>query len=206
MEGIMYLSKIMIHGSICRNPYEIHRSLWSLFPENADAERDYLFRVERSGQQQAEVLMQSFREPIAVQSHDLRLLACKDYSLILNVGQRLRFQLIANPIKTINDESGRLNARGEVKKCRVPLIHEEEWRNWLERKLANCADLQTIIAEKRLPLNFRKAKGKLVGKIQPVDFQGVLQVKDSAGLSELISAGIGPAKALGCGLLSLARA
>jgi CRISPR system Cascade subunit CasE len=63
-----------------------------------------------------------------------------------------------------------------------------------------------MIAEKRLPLNFRKAKEKLVGKIQPVDFQGVLQVKDSAGLSELISAGIGPAKAFGCGLLSLARA
>jgi CRISPR system Cascade subunit CasE len=40
------------------------------------------------------------------------------------------------------------------------------------------------------------------GKIQPVD----LQVKDPARLNELLIAGIGPAKAFGCGLLSLARA
>ncbi len=202
----MYLSKVMIHGSISRNPYEIHRALWSLFPENAAAERDYLFRVERFGQQQAEVLMQSMREPFAGNALGVRLLACKDYPLSLNVGQQLRFLLIANPVKTINDENGRLNARGEVKKCRVPLIHEEEWRNWLERKFTGCAELQTLIAEKRLPLNFRKAKEKRVGKIQPVYFQGVLQVKDPAGLREVLNTGIGPAKAFGCGLLSLARA
>jgi CRISPR system Cascade subunit CasE len=206
MEGIMYLSKVMIHGSICRNPYEIHRALWSLFPENADAKRDYLFRVERSGQQQAEVLMQSYREPIAGRAPGARLLVCKDYPLNLSVGQQLRFLLIANPVKTINDENRRLNARGEVKKCRVPLIQEEEWRSWLERKMADCAELQSLIAEKRMPLNFRKAKEKRVGKIQPVDFQGVLQVKDPVGLSELLTTGIGPAKAFGCGLLSLARA
>lgn len=201
----MYLSKVMIHGSISRNPYEIHRALWSLFPENAAAERDYLFRVERSGQQQAEVLMQSMREPLAG-APGVRLLACKDYPLSLIVGQQLRFLLIANPVKTIKDENGRLNARGEVKKCRVPLIHEEEWRNWLERKFTGCAELQTLIAEKRLPLNFRKAKEKRVGKIQPVSFQGVLQVKDPAVFNELITTGIGPAKALGCGMLSITQA
>ncbi len=202
----MYLSKVMIHGSISRNPYEIHRALWSLFPENAAADRDYLFRVERFGQQQAEVLMQSMREPFAGNAPGVRLLACKDYPLSLNVGQQLRFLLIANPVKTINDENGRLNARGEVKKCRVPLIREEEWRNWLVRKLFGCAELQTLIAEKRLPLNFRKVKEKRVGKIQPVSFQGVLQVKDPAVFNELITTGIGPAKALGCGMLSITQA
>ncbi|EKD37059.1 MAG: CRISPR-associated CSE3 family protein, partial [uncultured bacterium] len=60
----MYLSKIMISGAACRNPYEIHRALWKLFPPVPDADRDFLFRVERAGQQNAEVLMQSMREPI----------------------------------------------------------------------------------------------------------------------------------------------
>lgn len=201
----MYLSKVMIHGSISRNPYEIHRALWRLFPEDADAERDYLFRVERFNQQQAEVLMLSCREPLVQDVSGTKLLASRDFPLKLSAGQRLRFLLTANPVKTITDENGRLNARGEVKKCRVPLIHEEEWRIWLERKLAGCAELENLIAEKRPPMNFRKAKEKQAGKIQPVNFQGVLLVKNPSGLSELIVSGIGPAKAFGCGLLSLAR-
>lgn len=201
----MYLSKVMIHGSISRNPYEIHRALWRLFPEDADAERDYLFRVEHSSQQQAKVLMQSYREPVVRDASGTKLLATRDYPLKLSAGQRLRFLLIANPVRTINDENGRLNARGEVKKCRVPLIHEEEWRAWLARKLAGCAELETLIAEKRMPMNFHKANEKRVGKIQPVNFQGVLLVNEPNGLSDLICSGIGPAKAFGCGLLSLAR-
>ena len=202
----MYLSKVMIHGSSSRNPYEIHRALWRMFPGDADAERDYLFRVERSGQQQVEVLMQSCREPIIRDMAGTKLIASRNYPLILNVGTRLRFRLVANPIKTITDEGGRLNTKGEVKKCRVPLIHEEEWRAWLEKKLADCAKLETLIAENQLPLYFRKRKGKRVGKIQPVNFQGTLSVSDSLTFSELVISGIGPAKAFGCGLLSLARA
>ena len=202
----MYPSKVMINGSVSRNPYEIHRALWRLFPEDADAERDFLFRVERSGQQQAEVLIQSCREPVARELPGVKLLARRDYPLSFSVSQRLRFLLVANPVKTINDENGRLNSKGEVKKCRVSLIHEEEWRAWLERKLAGIADLETVIAEKRLPLNFRKTKEKRVGKIQPVNFEGILQVKDSSSFMDLVSSGIGPAKAFGCGLLSLARA
>jgi CRISPR system Cascade subunit CasE len=87
----------------------------------------------------------------------------------------------------------------------VPLIHEEEWRAWLERKLAGCADLESLLAVKRLPLNFRKVQERRVGKIQPVSFQGILSVQDPAAFCALISSGIGPAKAFGCGLLSLAR-
>lgn len=201
----MYLSKVVICGSACRNPYEIHRTLWQLFPEDAAAKRDYLFRVERAGQQQAEILMQSQREPIQKEVRSARLLAAREYPLALQKGQRLRFLLVANPVKTINDENGRLNAKGQIKKCRVPLIREEEWRNWLERKLDGSAKLEALIAEKRLPLNFRKGTEKRVGKIQPVSFQGVLMVEGPDAFSQLVAAGIGPAKGFGCGLLSLAR-
>lgn len=201
----MYLSKILIHGSISRNLYEIHRALWRFFPEDADAQRDYLFRIERASHQQAEILMQSCREPVERNVLGTKLLASRDYPLNLKEAQRLRFLLLGNPVKTINDESGRLNAKGEVKKCRVPLIHEEEWRAWLERKLEGCATLQTLIAEKRLPLNFRKTKEKRVGKIQPVSFQGILTVQNASAVHDLVVTGVGPAKAFGCGMLSLAR-
>jgi len=202
----MYLSKVMVAGAACRNPYEIHRSLWRLFPEDPVARRDYLFRVERAGRQQAEILLQSQRKPSDSELCKVRLLATRGYQPRLQQGQRLRFALLANPVKTINDERGRLNAKGQVKKCRVPLIREEEWRSWLEHKLAGCAELETLVAEKRLPMNFRKPKEKRVGKIQPVSFQGILRVSSLEAMMQAISTGIGPAKAFGCGLLSIAPA
>lgn len=201
----MYLSKVMITGTACRNPYEIHRALWQMFPEHANATRDFLFRVERSGRQQAEILMQSMRQPVA-QSPNVRLLATRDYPLELRVGQRVRFFLIANPVKTINDENGRKNAKGDVKKCRVPLIDESEQRLWMKRKLDVNAQLDALIIAPRFPLYFRKSKANMTGKIQPVSFQGILQIGNPAGLQGMIADGIGPAKAFGCGLLSLARA
>ena len=202
----MYLSKVMVTGTACRNPYEIHRVLWKLFPEDAEAKRDFLFRVERAGQQNTEVLMQSMREPGGVVVKEARILAGKPYALQLNSGQRLRFLLLANPVKTINDEGNRLNAEGEVKKCRVPLIRDEDLELWLKRKLKGIADITSILVEKRPTLNFRKASERRVGKIQPVSFQGVLKVGDPEEFKKLIASGIGPAKAFGCGLLSLARA
>lgn len=201
----MYLSKVMINGAACRNPYEIHRVLWKLFPEAAEAERDFLFRIERAGQQQAEVLLQSWREPIASAMREARLLDSKPYPLNLQSGQRLRFLLLANPIKMINDKNGRFNAGGEVKKCRVPLIHDEELQAWLARKFDGLAEVESVEVEKRPTMNFRKTSEKRIGKVQPVSFQGCLTVADPEGLKTLIHSGIGPAKAFGCGLLSLAR-
>jgi len=200
----MYLSKIVICGAACRNPYEIHRALWKLFPEDAEANRDFLFRVGQADRDCAEILMQSVREP-EISSPAAQILACREYPLSLNVGQRLRFMLVANPVKMINDEGGRKNSEGEPKKCRVPLVREEDQRSWIERKLQNAASLENLVINPVFPLRFRKSREDRVGKIQPVSFQGVLSVKEPDALSELVRTGIGPAKAFGCGLLSLGR-
>ena len=200
----MYLSKIIVSGAACRNPYEIHRVLWKLFPEDAEASRDFLFRVEQSDRMSAAILMQSVREPETASSAT-RILACREYPLSLQVGQRLRFLLVANPVKMINDEGGRKNAAGEPKKCRVPLIKEDDQRAWIERKLQDTASLESLVIDPVFPLRFRKGKEDRAGKIQPVGFQGVLSVKEPDAFVGLIQSGIGPAKAFGCGLLSLAR-
>ncbi|MBU2009826.1 type I-E CRISPR-associated protein Cas6/Cse3/CasE [Patescibacteria group bacterium] len=200
----MYLSKILIKGSACRNPYEIHRALWTLFLENEDAGRDFLFRVGHSDRDHAEILMQSVREPER-SSNTVQILACKEYPLLLFPRQRLRFMLIANPVKTISDEMGRKDTDGETKKCRVPLIREEEQRSWIERKLQNAASLEMLAIDPVFPMNFRKNREDRIGKIQPVRFQGVLKIEEPEAVMELVQNGIGPAKAFGCGLLSLAK-
>lgn len=201
----MYLSKVLISGTPCRNPYEIHKELWKLFPDDPDANRDFLFHLSHVEYNFAEILMQSFRQPR--HSHpSARILACKEYSLFLQNEQRLRFILVANPIKTINDESGRKNAKGEIKKCRVPLLKEEDQRDWIVRKLQNAAVLETLVIDPASPLKFRKNKEERVGKIQSVSFQGVLKVREPEIMHSLLLNGIGPAKAFGCGLMLIRRA
>jgi len=205
MEVAMYLSKILVTGSACRNPYEIHRALWRLFSNDEEATRDFLFRVGHADRLHAEILLQSETKPDQPNAN-VRIQACKDYQLTLNNGQRLRFLLIANPVKTINDEAGRKTANGETKKCRVPLIREEDQRLWIERKLRDAATLDTLKIDPMTPLRFYKTKEDRAGKIQPVSFKGIMNIRDAEGITNLIKKGIGPGKAFGCGLLSLARA
>ena len=200
----MYLSKILIKGAFSRNPYEIHRALWKLFPEDTGAHREFLFRVTHGDWNRAEILMQSFEIPER-SSNTAQIIARKEYNPILSSGQRLRFLLIANPIKTINDETGRKNSNGEVKKCRVPLIREKDQQSWIERKLQNAASFEKLVIDPVFPLRFRKNKENRAGKIQPISFQGILKVSEPESMMALVQAGIGPAKAFGCGLLSLAK-
>lgn len=201
----MYLSKILVKGPACRNPYEIHRVLWNLFPADESADRDFLFRVGHSDHNCAEILMQSIRKP-EQSSNVAQILACKGYQMQFIPEQRLSFLLIANPVKTINDEAGRKRADGEAKKCRVPLIREDEQKVWIERKLKGAALIKTLVLDPVFPLRFRKSKEDRAGKIQPVRFQGILKVEIPEIMNGLVQSGIGPAKAFGCGLLSLARA
>ncbi|CDH24989.1 type I-E CRISPR-associated protein Cas6/Cse3/CasE [Xenorhabdus bovienii] len=117
-------------------------------------------------------------------------------------GAKLRFKLRANPVKTIKDERQRRTRDGELKCCRVPLIHEEQQLQWLSRKLAGAALLSTAWVISEPPIYFRKSD--ISGKIQPICFEGQITVQESEVLIFLLSQGIGPAKAIGCGLLSLA--
>lgn len=201
----MYLSKILVKGPACRNPYQAHRALWKLFPDDAGANRDFLFRVEHSGRNSVGILMQSIRKPDQL-SDTAQVLVCKEYRISLLPHQRLRFLLIANPIKTINDEAGRKSSNGETKKCRVPLIREDEQSAWVSRKFQDAASFENLVVDPVHPLRFRKRKEDNVGKIQPVSFKGTLRVEEPEEMARLIRSGIGPAKAFGCGLLSLARA
>ena len=148
--------------------------------------------------------MQSIREP-ELSSNSVRILACKNYCLNLIPGQRLRFLLVANPVKTISDETGRKKADGEIKKCRVPLIREDEQKAWVECKLQDAALLEILVVDTLFPLRFKKRKENRAGKIQPVSFRGILTVENPGAMTALIQNGIGPAKAFGCGLLSLAN-
>jgi CRISPR system Cascade subunit CasE len=205
----MYLSKVFIDFKRPKNIYQIHQDLWALFPGQDDKARSFLFRIE---QQQAgvgaSILMQSEIAP-SVGNEQVNLLATRELPLTIIKNQQLRFLLVANPVKTIKDQHERKNKKGVIKSNRVPLIKDEDRQNWLERKLQSWAQLDSLVIRPCPPLYFYKKdqenpKG-YGGKIVPVAFEGVLTVQESGKFIEQVQQGIGPAKAFGCGLLSLAK-
>jgi CRISPR system Cascade subunit CasE len=204
----MYLSKIHIPWQQAKNSYQFHQALWRLFPGHEAADRDFLFRVEQiQNGVGTSVLLQSAIKP-QWSEHSPLLLAQREFVLNIQNGQCLRFRLRANPIKTIKDSSkGTVEKKGKTftKTVRVPLLHEEQQQSWLERKLQDFAQLETLIIQPEPVLYFRKVKESRSGKIQTVLFDGSLKVIDAEEFIQQITQGIGPAKAFGCGLLSIAR-
>lgn len=204
----MHLSKIHIPWQQAQNPYQLHQALWRLFPGLDDKDREFLFRVEQLQKSiGAQVLMQSTIQPQSSEQSPA-ILAQREYVLNVQNGQRLRFRLRANPIKTIKDSNkGTVEKKGKTftKTVRVPLLHEDQQQAWLERKLQDFVQLETLIVQPEPVLYFRKVKEGRSGKIQTVMFDGVLTVTDAEAFNSQVTKGIGPAKAFGCGLLSLAR-
>lgn len=204
----MFLSKVHIPWKQAKNPYQFHQSLWKLFPDCDDAGRDFLFRVEQfQPGVGAQVLLQSAHKPEGSEQSPL-LLAQREFALNIPKGQRLRFRLRANPIKTIKDSSkGTIERKGKTftRTVRVPLLHEDQQQTWLERKFHGFGLLETLIVQPEPVMYFRKLKEGRSGKIQTVLFDGVMRVTDPAVFESQIIQGIGPAKAFGCGLLSVAR-
>jgi CRISPR system Cascade subunit CasE len=190
----MYLSEILIDGKLARNPYEIHRYLWRLFPGMPDDKRSFLYRVSYGKvTDPLRVLMQSLYEPSDAEIvKGCIMLRKKAFIPVFTEKDSLRFVLCANPVKRLSKE-----------RCRVPLIDEDQLLEWLKQKLTNAAVLKNAeIVEKR-NLYFRK--DKKAGKIVTVTFGGQIIVKDPARICTILEKGIGPAKAFGCGLMLVKR-
>ena len=209
----MFLSRVEVSWGSARNPYNLHRAIWKLFPEmeresRASAEESrqgFLFRVEQSEPGcTAIVIIQSRHEPQKVAEH-VRVLVSKVFNPQPSRGQRLAFVMTANPVKTIKDEAGRLDSNGEPKKCRVPLIKEEQQIQWLHDKLNGIASPEAVNIRKLPPIFFYKQKEKRDGKLIPVLFEGVIRVDEPNLLLKALEDGIGPAKGFGCGLMLVRR-
>ncbi|MGV3345026.1 type I-E CRISPR-associated protein Cas6/Cse3/CasE [Enterobacteriaceae bacterium LUAb1] len=199
----MFLSRIVVDWHWAKEPYQLHRALWQLFPERPKTKRDFLFRIEgQSGPDGLQLLLQSALAPQSVKV--ARVVMSKPLQMMLSEGLRLHFRLRANPVKSIKDAGGRLNVNGRIKNCRVPLTGKKDLQQWLVRKLGMSALLQECGSTIEPVLLFQK-KG-ITGKIQPVMYEGTLVICAVDEFISLIYNGIGPAKSMGCGLLSLARA
>jgi CRISPR system Cascade subunit CasE len=210
----MYISKLQLNATprcpaVLRdlaNPHDLHRTLMRAFPGRSDGGPGrVLFRIEPAAPDRPPtVLVQSDKQPdwSALQGNDqlgdyLLDVDTKPFEPALAAGQRLRFRLRANP--TVKRD-GKRHA----------LYDEQDQLAWLARKAQN-AGFQTfgVVTARKGDRRSRKtdADGKHHNVTHyAVDFEGILEVADPDRLHKALAAGIGPAKAFGCGLLSLATA
>lgn len=197
---------------------ELHRTLLRAFPDiDGVSPRNrfgVLHRVEDAGLRPI-VLVQSRVEPdwAPLAARGLIDAATRSFdpaAFGLRAGRRLRFRLEANPTRKVvrfDDDGARL---GQGR--RVELRTDEARLEWLvrhgERHGFALDQVHGVVPDVRVSLvprrHGRRGRGRVA--LQPVRFEGHLRVVDPLALAEAVGHGIGPGKAYGCGLLSLAPA
>lgn len=203
----MFLSKLILNPKSrearrdLANPYDLHRTLARAFaPDEQTAPERFLWRLEpMANWQQPQLLVQSQTAGNWGPLHDL------PYYLQGEVQEKhfapeqwlepessYRFRLQANPTVTRDGK-------------RRGLCHEQDQLAWLARQgeRHGFTLIQGLVSGSAMQQG-RKGDSRL--SVLTATFEGYLRVNDSQALLAALQGGIGPAKSLGCGLLSLGKA
>jgi CRISPR system Cascade subunit CasE len=203
----MFLSRLILHANHPQarserdHPYELHRTICRAF-EDPEAAR-ILFRADVDRPGEIHVLVQSLVPPDwsriewergylkeATEPKDIRLAG-------LAPGMTLRFRLRCRPSKRVGDQGSADEGK------RKTLRDKEEILAWLMRKARENGFEVRDVGFDRVYWYDSKG-GKQDKPLGAVQFDGVLVVADPDRLREAVRNGIGPQKAYGFGLLSLA--
>jgi CRISPR system Cascade subunit CasE len=206
----MYLSRLVLNPrcqqvrSEILRPYEMHRTIMRAFPADLPDGERVLYRLDVSRETGTPTLLvQSITCPAwAFLAQADRYLqppgdenpAVKEFAPGFTAGQVLAFRLRANP--TVRREGKRLSRFGE-----------EDQQAWLDRKGASGGFRLVTVTMTRE--GFQESSKHEDDERRlchfAVRFEGVLTVTDPATFVDTIARGIGPGKAFGFGLLSVAR-
>lgn len=203
----MYLSRLSLDPRSAQarrdlsDPYEMHRTLARAFVPNATSKPPrFLWRLEAGPNAWTNpvVLVQSAIAASWAAIEELPSYlsrAVEERELqperLLAEGARYRFRLLANP--TVSRDGKRYG-----------LSSENEQLQWLARqgeRFGFGAEMALVTASDCI--NCRK--GAISITLQRACFEGVLLARRPEAVARALLDGIGPAKAFGCGLLSLAR-
>jgi len=223
------LEKLLLTGASARTPYELHQLLWRGFPGVPEGTaQPFLYRADRlqdGGDDRLVVLLQPERAADWSALGDAVERNTTEKTFELDAGSRLRFLLRANP--TVS-RKGRHEPRtqaleGEAFRAargrRVALLREEDRILWLERqgerhgfRIVRRTMQAGGESVERLALRVGNRRtlwwsreGRPNARHDGCDFEGVLEVVNPERFAAALRSGIGPGKAFGFGLLSVAH-
>jgi CRISPR system Cascade subunit CasE len=211
----MYLTRLRLDPRSAQvrrdlsNPYDMHRTLVRAFvaDETATPPR-FLWRIEPSGDwAMPVVLVQSAHAAdwsvlsklpnYLKQKAEIKLV---DLEALLQVGSRYRFRLIANP--TVTQEGKRHGLSSEEAQLEW-LARQGEKHGFTLETGAQDQKYAVLISDSRVLKVHKKEPSPIY--LQQVHYEGLLRLENALALSQALSAGIGPGKSFGCGLLSVAH-
>jgi CRISPR system Cascade subunit CasE len=184
-----------------------HRLVWSLFAQETDARRDFLYREVEPGS----YLILSEREP--GDPKGLWAMQTKRYEPSVISGQRLGFALRANPAQSVKVEGRDRGIRVDAvmhAKARLGRVFGAEdvevaaltWLFTRETRLGVKFDKERCSAGGYRQVQIGRAGAKPI-RHSVIDYEGVLEVQNPDALAEALTGGVGKARAYGCGLLLL---
>jgi CRISPR system Cascade subunit CasE len=204
----MYLSKLTLNlrSKEARrdlgNAYEMHRTLARAFVADGQSKpARFLWRLEfgKNVNTAPVILVQAGTQPDwsflrTLQNYTQRPVECKHVApeKLVEGGRRYRFRLFANPTVTRQGK-------------RYGLVGADAQMEWLKRQGERHGfEFESVGVSTSDVLNSRKDSFGII--VQQTCFDGVLRVTCAQDLCKALCDGIGPAKAFGCGLLSIAPA
>lgn len=225
------LARVLLPDDASERCQTAHRLLWTLFADDPERRRDFLWREERPGRGSSGrggFLVLSEREP--VDAHGLfDMDPPKVWAPVLVRGDRLAFSLRANPVVTRKDGDGR-SKRHDVVMDRLREVAKEQraelrdaamreaGRAWLDRQASEHGfavlveqdgeteenrPLLRIDGYEQLRMARRREKP---ARLSVLEFDGVLEVREPDRFLSALHRGLGKAKAWGCGLMLIRRA
>jgi CRISPR system Cascade subunit CasE len=225
------LARVLLPDDPSERCQTAHRLLWTLFADDPDRRRDFLWREERPGRGSSGrggFLVLSEREP--VDAHGLfDMDPPKAWAPVLADGDRLAFSLRANPVVTRKGEGGR-SKRHDVVMDQLRAIPKSEragardgamreaGRAWLDGQATRHGFAVVVETDEHTEetkqllridgyeqLQVARPRDK-PARISVLEFDGVLEVKEPALFIDALHRGFGKAKAWGCGLMLIRRA
>jgi CRISPR system Cascade subunit CasE len=221
----MYITKAKLRPGAARtddywdltsNGYRAHRLVWSLFDDDPERDRDFVYRWDTNGTL-PQLYVVSERKP--ADRRDLFRTRTKEYDPQLQENQPLRFSLRANTVVKKTDDEGNqkahdvvMNAKWEMRQegawedcdlTHAELVHQEGTK-WIEKRTEQYGFRlpgTQIQAEAHQKHSFEKPRSGRQVTFVTMDLSGLLRVDDPETFRESLFTGVGPTKAYGCGLM-----
>lgn len=192
----MFLSKASLKKQGL-GPARIHKQIGFAFPVNLPDNERILWRREEDT-----LLVQSRYPPVWRSAWNIGNARVREFQLeeLVKEGDVYSFRLLANTTKSVFQKDKGGAVRGRV----VGLYTVPEQREWF---LSRSGDLGVEVLSVQVSYSkrwrFRNGSRHTV-TLAVAQFDGVLRITDVGAARAAVTAGVGPAKAFGCGLLSLA--
>lgn len=104
-----------------QNPYRVHQALWQLFDLPSNSPRPFLYREYEQGGQLFYYVLSTIKPKT---DHPYFLVQTKAFNPKFHEGQRLAFELRANPVVTIKNEAGKSSRHDVLMQAKKSMIEQ----------------------------------------------------------------------------------